>query len=760
MAFSTVIPLNVAIGLLVFSVIGTLTGLWIGVVLLRRGELRRLSTVLSAPALIPNSDDKEYFGLPGTEDAARGLLRLAREQSGCPFALLFLPSHGDDCMTVTAFEGDGTPWQDAELVFFHPVIKRLASEGGPTEIAEGQGDVPLPAHTLLFPILSRGHLIGLVAVGPRDNRRPISRRSQHVIADAAAAAAVPLENAQLYASLRRAFSDLEGAQRALIALQQVSVAAQSSLRLDEVLEQIALGVVDGLPFDTAIVYLADAENHTLFMPVVARSGARGAPGQEPIPFDDGNPAMRALLSNEVLITHDVRESVLPRLSTAGTIDPVKILPNSTLVSLPLSSGGRVVGGMTLATLRPAISSSEIESLRSFAAQAAATIENARLYGRLEQAFSELRTAQDQLIRAERLRTLGQVASGVAHDFNNILAAIVTRAQLGQLQTRSTPLLSTLRVIEQAALDGASAARRIQSLGRPQDEQSSEILDLNAVAQQALDLTGPMWSREAQSRGVTIATVTSFAPEAFVRGLPGELREVLTNLILNAASAMPDGGTLTVRTERRGAEAWCTVEDTGTGMAEEVRSRVFDPFFTTKGEAGSGLGLSIVAAILQRHQGKIEIESKPGAGTSVRFALPAVTSRLLPEKPRSRRPTVSLRLLLAEEDATTRETLKLILTKRGHRVSLAAGAEEAMQLLVEQEFDIVITELNLGNHSGWEVAEATRLLRPGAGVILATARGADWDAGEVRRRGVDEVLSKPFTVDDVLASLERALLGGG
>jgi signal transduction histidine kinase len=753
------IPLNIAIGLLVFSVLGTLMGLWIGVLLLRRGELRRLGTLLSTPSRVPHIEDKDYFGLPGTEDSARGLLRLARAQSGCPFALLFLPSRGDDCMTVTAFEGDGTPWQDAELVFFHPVIKRIAADGESAEIPEGQGEVPLPAHTILFPIRSRGHLIGLVAVGPRDSRRPISRHSQNLIARAATEAAVPLENAQLYASLRRAFSDLEGSQRALLALQRVSVAAQSTLRLDEVLEQIALGVVDGLAFDTAIVYLADVENRTISMPVVGRSGSRGAPGHDPIPFDEENPAMQALLSNEVLITHDLSESVLPRLSVAGALDSVDLPSNSTLVSLPLSSGGRVVGGMTLATRRPAISNNEIESLRSFAAQAAATIENARLYGRLEQAFGELRTAQDQLIRAERLRTLGQVASGVAHDFNNILAAIVTRAQLGQLQTRSAPILSTLRVIEQAALDGANAARRIQSLGRPQDEQSSEILDMNAVAQQALDLTGPMWSREAQERGVTITAVTSFAPEAFVKGLPGELREVLTNLILNAAAAMQEGGKLTVATERRRGEVWCTVEDTGMGMPENIRIRVFDPFFTTKGEAGSGLGLSIVAAIVQRHHGKIEITSKPGEGTSVRFALPAAESRVLQEKPQRRRGTVSLRLLVVEGDPTTREALNLILTKCGHRVSLASGAEEAMQILVEQEFDIVITELNLAEHSGWEIAESTRLLRPGAAVILTTTWGAEWDPAEIRRRGIDELLTKPFTVDDVIASLERALLHG-
>jgi len=757
MSFLPALPLNLAIGLMLLSVLGTLTGVWISLLLLRRGELGRLRALVGSMELSPNGNDREHFGLPGTEGVALGLLRLAARHGGAEFALLFLPRHGDDCMTATAWEGAAEPWQTTEIALFNPVVKRMAASDAPQELGEADADVNLPAHTMLFPIRSRGHLIALVAAGPRRAGRAISKRSQRAIAKAAAQVAVPLENAQLYASLRQAFADLEGAQRALLALQRVSVAAQATLRLDEVLAHIAIGMVDGLPFDAAIVYLADMEKRTLSMPVVAGAMIPEVPGQEEIPFPDANPAVQALLANEVLVTHDLGESVLPRLAAAGALGPEDLPLNSTLVCLPLASNGHVIGGMTLATRRHALANSEIESLKSFAIQAAAAIENARLYGQLEHAFSELRTAQDQLIRAERLRTLGQVASGVAHDFNNILAAIVTRAQLAQLQTRSAPLLETLRVIERAALDGASAARRIQSLARPQDDQKAEVIDLNEVIQEALELTRPMWAHRAQARGVSIRAVTSFATDAFVHGIPGELREVVTNLILNATAAMPNGGTLTLSTERRGPEIWCTVEDTGTGMAENVRARIFDPFFTTKGEAGSGLGMSIVAAVLQRHQGKVEVDSEPGKGTSVLFGLPSSEGPVAEQRPKRRRGKVSLRLLLAEPDAASREALSIILTKSGHRVSPAADADEAMRLLVEQEFDVVITDLGLGEHSGWEVAEATKVLRPSAAVILATAWGGEWDPEEARQRGVDSVLPKPFTVDEVLGSLEHALL---
>jgi signal transduction histidine kinase len=757
MSFPPALPLNIAVGLMLFSVLGTLTGFWICLVVLRRAELRRLGTVVGSLALSPRASDKEVFGLPGVEDVALGLLRFATQHGGADFALLFLPKHGEDCMTAAAWEGAGQPWQDTEIPLFNPLLKRIAASGAPQELRAGDGDLPLPAHTMLFPIRSRGHLIALVAVGPRNARRSVARGSQQAIVRATEQVAVPLENAQLYASLRQAFTDLEGAQRALLALQRVSVAAQATLRLDEVLAHIAMGMVDGLPFDAAIVYLADLEQRTLSMPVVAGATIPEIQGQQSIPFDDENPAVRALLANEVLVTHDLGESVLPRLASAGALEPKDLPVDSTLVSLPLASNGQIIGGMTLATRRHAVANSEIESLKSFATQAAAAIENARLYGQLERAFSELRLAQDQLIRAERLRTLGQVASGVAHDFNNILAAIVTRAQLAQLQTRSAPLLETLRVIERAALDGATAARRIQGLARPQQDQSAEIMDLNEVIQGALELTRPMWHQRAQARGVSIRTETSFASDVTVEGIPGELREVVTNLILNATAAMPNGGTLRLSTERRGSEIWCTVEDTGTGMAESVRARIFDPFFTTKGEAGSGLGMSIVAAVLQRHSGRVEVDSEPGKGTSVHFGLPWSAGQVAEPRPKRKHGKVSLRLLLAETDSSTREALSIILTKSGHRVSPAADADEAMRLLVEQEFDVVITDLGLGEHTGWEVAEATKVLRPSAAVVLATAWGGEWDPEEARQRGVDSVLPKPFTVDEVLGSLEKALL---
>ncbi|MGI8554238.1 MAG: ATP-binding protein [Dehalococcoidia bacterium] len=749
------VPLNLAIALLVFSALGTLTSVYVLFVIANRHSRMRRSVGLDGDG---GAAYDEQFALAGIENTAQSLVQRICRASKCHFAVLFLPHHGDDRLTVAATDGESSPFQTIELSYFHPLVRRLSVSGQPAEVGGGSDEIGLPPNSILFPTLSRGRLIAVLAVGPPEHHHAMGKRSRETIAQIVAQAAGQLENAQLYASLRRAFSDLEDAQRELLALQRVSVAAQSTLRLDEVLEQIAHGVEDGLAFDTATVYLVDTVQCTIAMPIVRGTSNEHVISAGPIPFDESNASIRALLAVEVFVTHDLRESILPRLIEAGALSARDLQPELTVVNLPLASKGRVIGGMALTTTRATVSERQIESLRTFAAQAAATIENARLYGQLETAYSDLRTAQEQLIRAERLRTLGQVAGGVAHDFNNILAAILTRAQLAQQQTRSPHLREALAVIEQAAMDGASIARRIQSLAKPRAEREPEAIDLQAVVQQALEFTQPMWLNAAQARGVKITTETSYDKTGTIEGHPSELREVITNLILNATAAMPDGGVLRLHTAQKDGYGWCSVEDTGTGMTDDVKKQVFDPFFSTKGAGGSGLGMSIVAAIVERHRGKIQVESELGRGTRIRVDFPISSVRALTQKPARRRGSVSLRLLIVDEDERTRDALSLILSRQRHRVATAATVEAGIRALVEEEFDVVITDLGLGEHSGWEVAEASKSLRPNAAVILVSAWAAQWEPEEARARGVDAVLAKPFTIEEVFSCLEKALVG--
>src|SRR5207244_4378015 len=250
--------------------------------------------------------------------------------------------------------------------------------------------------------------------------------------------------------------------------------------------------------------------------------------------------------------------------------------------------------------------------------AALALRSARLFEERTRAYRELAAAQDQLVRTEKLRALGEMASGVAHDFNNLLASILGRAQLTLQQVSQPQLRQWLQVIERAALDGAQTVRRLQEFTRIRRDQPFVAVDLNEVVREALEITQARWREEAVSRGVMLEVRNDLAALPKVAGDPVELREALTNLILNAVDAMPGGGVLTLTTAVVDGEVVVTVSDTGVGIPSAIRDRIFDPFFTTKGPQGTGLGLSMTYAILERHGARITVNSEEGRGTTFRL----------------------------------------------------------------------------------------------------------------------------------------------
>jgi signal transduction histidine kinase/CheY-like chemotaxis protein len=428
------------------------------------------------------------------------------------------------------------------------------------------------------------------------------------------------------------------------------------------------------------------------------------------------------------------------------------------VNVPLVANGEVVGGMALLTERHTVAEREMDSLRGFAAQAAAAIVNARLYEDLRDAYNDLRVAQDELVRTERMRTLGELASSVAHDFNNILLSILTHAQLAIRQTEQSSLQHALAVIEQAALDGSEVVRRVQNLARTRAPEAREPVDLNAIVRQSLEIAQPVFKSAAETRGVTIAVHTEIGPASRITGTPSELREVFVNLMMNAAHAMPHGGDLTLRTYVKDGHVWGEVKDTGVGMTEEVKRRVFEPFFTTKGSAGSGLGMSIVASIVQRHAGIIEIDSTPERGTTISVGFPlTMAAEVRREQPPARRVQVreAMRVLIIDDDERVREALTLALQQLDHNAQATGDSQEALRTFLDGDFQVVFIDLMLGGVSGWDIARAVKKMRHSAQVVLVTGWAAQLDEPNPASRGVDQILAKPFTLDEVGAVLERA-----
>jgi CheY-like chemotaxis protein len=237
----------------------------------------------------------------------------------------------------------------------------------------------------------------------------------------------------------------------------------------------------------------------------------------------------------------------------------------------------------------------------------------------------------------------------------------------------------------------------------------------------------------------------------VLGDGSELREAMTNLILNALDAMPEGGMLTISTALVEERVEIAVADTGLGMPAEVRDKVFDPFFTTKGPQGTGLGLSMTYGIISRHGGSIAVESEPGQGSTFRVSLPR-GSDVQPQAPplRPETPAVrSLRCLVVDDEPPVRAVIADILESAGHTVVQLGDGGEAISRFAAERFDLVVTDLAMPRVSGWQVARAVKQTAPNVPVFLVTGFGVELTADERRAHGVDLVLVKPLQIQEIL-----------
>ena len=386
------------------------------------------------------------------------------------------------------------------------------------------------------------------------------------------------------------------------------------------------------------------------------------------------------------------------------------------------------------------------------AEAALETTNAELRERnaeLQKALAELTAAQEHIIQQERLRALGQMASGIAHDFNNALVPILGFCELLLLSPAilkdEQKAASYLETIQTAAKDAASVVSRLREFYRPnKGERAFAPVSLKRLVEQAVTLTKPKWKDQAQAAGATVEIALELEAVPPVAGEESALREVLTNLIFNAVDAMPAGGTLTLRTTRRGDTAVIEVADTGTGMTAVVRQRCLEPFFSTKGERGTGLGLSMVFGIVQRHSGSLDIRSAPGQGTAFIITLPLQDA---PPEAAAAAPVRAaqrpLRVLVVDDEAPVRDTLAAVLAADGHEVELATDGADGLRRFDAGTFDLVITDKAMPVMNGDQLAKAIKSRAPKTRIILLTGFGLFHEKGEFP--DVDVLASKPIRI---------------
>lgn len=448
-----------------------------------------------------------------------------------------------------------------------------------------------------------------------------------------------------------------------------------------------------------------------------------------------------------------------------------------LVLAPLHVEGTIFG--VLVAARQAVdgfSSGDCEFLKQLSEHVGLAAHQAQLYGELNRAYDDLRQTQEAAMQQERLRALGQMASGIAHDINNALSPVplYTQSLLAHELNLSERARDYLTTIGHSIDDVTATLARLKEFYRQREPQLVlTTVDLNHLVKQVSELTRARWSDMPQQRGFVIEMSTELASDLpRIMGVENEIRDAITNLIFNAVDAMPEGGTLTIRTKVTESQAvlqddseprqvQLEVLDTGLGMDEKTQRRCLEPFFTTKGDRGTGLGLAMVYGMVKRHGADIQIDSAVGRGTTIRlcFRKPETITTQPCQVDLPQTVPSCLRILVIDDDPVLLRALRNTMEDEGHIVVTADGGQAGISLFDasmtnNEPFALVLTDLGMPHVDGRQVAAAVKTASPVTPVVLLTGWGQRLVAEGETLQHVDCLLNKPPQLADLRRALAR------
>ncbi len=398
-----------------------------------------------------------------------------------------------------------------------------------------------------------------------------------------------------------------------------------------------------------------------------------------------------------------------------------------------------------------------------------TAELTEANAKLEKEMIERKRAEDLLVQSERLRGVGEMSAGVAHNLKNLIQMLfgLTHGALRELECDSPAgARKELEKVVQSLQHGAETVRRLQNFSKVGDEGSSEhgtVFDLSKLTNQAVDFTQPFWQTYPRTEGIKIDLEVTLAEDCFVKGYQGQVFEVLVNLIKNAAEALNEGGTIHLETKVVKGKVVFEVSDSGMGIRKEDMGRLFTPFFTTKLETGTGLGLATSRRIIDNHGGDISVHSLSGEGTTFSVKLPLAPSPLQPtEIPAASPVERTLKILAVDDMESTLMMLRLGLEAYHHTVLTALSGEDALEAFQSHEVDLVLCDLAMPGMNGWEVGKRIVDLCqekqiPSPPFVLLTAWGHEtMDKAKMYESCVEAVLEKPVDIEELMHVIAKVV----
>ncbi|HUQ09929.1 MAG TPA: PAS domain S-box protein [Steroidobacteraceae bacterium] len=533
--------------------------------------------------------------------------------------------------------------------------------------------------------------------------------------------------------------------------------------LTSIFQVMAARLEEELPVDFCCIFLYDNTDNRLSVTCVSARSLEAAERlglyrNTVVPIDENG--LSRCIHGHLVYEPDIAAVDFPfprRLASVGL---------GAMVIAPLLVESQVFGVLVCARkAAQSFTSGDCEFLRQASEHTALAAHQAQLYTALQQAYDDLRQTQQQVMQQERLRALGQMASGIAHDINNAISpvALYTEALLEREHDLTDKGRKQLEIIQRAVDDVAQTVARMGEFYRAREPQSSLVpVDINKLVRQVLDLTRARWSDMVQRRGsaidVHLELADNLPPIAVAES---QVRDALVNLVFNAVDAMPQGGPLTLRTRIADGSGRHIVQlevvDAGIGMDEDTRRRCLEPFFTTKGTRGTGLGLAMVYGVAQRHNANLEIESEPGKGTLVRMSFAAAPEPVPVAPGTQRAPVGPMRILLIDDDPLLLKSLRDTLESEGHDITAVNGGQAGINTFVESHalgapFPLVITDLGMPHVDGRKVAATVKASVPQTVVIMLTGWGRRLVAEGDVPPGVDQVLSKPPKLIELRAAI--------